>query len=117
MVFFIGLCLVCCFMEFNSFLYDDVVRALESKGVYEDCMRYVCGALERVSPCDNRWYFNGSGFVCVDVVREDYDVYLDFLFELVGCSYCYLMNGDGFTLMVSLGSLCKGLENLRDGVG
>ena len=115
--FFIGLCWCVMFMEFNSFLYGDVVRALESKGVYEDCMRYVCGALERLSPCDNRWYFNSTGFVCVDVVRDDYDVYLDFLFELVGCSHCYLMNGDGFTLMVSLGSLCKGLENLRDGDG
>ncbi len=100
-------------LDFNVFLFDDVVRALEVKGRFDECMRYVCGGLERVSPCDNRWYFNGSGFLCVDVGVDDYELYLDFLGELVGCSFCYVSCGEGFTLMVSLGSLRDGLVKLR----
>ena len=103
-------------MEFSSVLYNDVVRALELKSVYEDCMNFVCNGLESLSPCGNRWYFNSTGFVCVDVSKDDCDLYLDFLYDLVGCSCCYVVNGGGFTVMVSLGSLCKGLESLSDGV-
>lgn len=89
----------------SSELCDLIVRVLESKRVFDECMGAVCDLLCDLSPCDNKWYFNGTGFVMVDVTREDYDLYLDFVEGLVGCSHCYLMNDGGFTLMFSLSTL------------
>ena len=97
-------------MEFNSYLYKDVCDALDKKEVYEEHMKYVCGYLERMSPSNNRWYFNNTGFLQVDVTREEYDDYLEFVESLVGCSHCYLLGKNGFTLMFSLSTLKEKME-------
>ena len=97
-------------VEFNSFLYKDVCDALDKKKVYEEHMKYVCSYLERISPKNNRWYYNSTGFLQVDVKREDYDEYLEFVIDLFVCSHCYVMNEGGMTLMFSLSTLKNRLE-------
>ena len=101
-------------MLFDDFLYGDVCGALEAKSDYELFLKSVCSGLERLAPGSYAWYFNRTGFVCVDVPRVDLDCYLDFVFDLVGCSHCYLMNGDGLTLMFSLSVLRDCLEECLD---
>lgn len=103
-------------MEFNSYLYKDVVDALEKKKVYEKHMEYVCRYLERISPSNNKWYFNSNGFLQVDVSPKDYNKYCDFVYELVGCSHSYLLSEKGFILMFALSTLKERLEEKLEGM-
>lgn len=78
--------------------------ASHHKEVLDECTGKICEVLTDTAPSDNEWYFR-DGFFRVDVVKEDYDDYITFIEDLVGCSYCHLMNNDGLTFMVSLSTL------------
>ena len=64
----------------------------------------LCNILTSEAPSDNEWYYR-NGFLCVDVLKKDYDNYIAFIEDVVGCSYCHVMNTNGLTFMVSLSTL------------
>lgn len=101
-------------MEFNSYFYEDIKKALNKKKEYDEQMKYVCNHMMNISPHQNRWYYNSTGFLQVDVQRQDYDDYIDFMDNIVGCSYCHVLNNEGITLMVNLNTLLKELEKTRE---
>ena len=74
----------------------------------KDTIFETCRWLTKNSPSSNIWYYK-DGFFRVKVEREDYDSYMDFIENLIGCSYCYLMNATGITLMMSLSTLYRKL--------
>lgn len=100
-------------MEFNSYFYNDLKKAIKKKQEYDEQMKYICNHMMNIAPYNNRWYYNNTGFLQVDVHREDYDEYLDFMENIVGCSYCHALNENGITLMVSLNTLLKELEKQK----
>lgn len=86
-------------------LYDGINEALKYKREYDKQMKKLCEYLIEVAPKDNIWYYNSTGFLQVDVKKEEYDEYIGFMEDLVGCSYCYLMNPTGLTLMMNINTL------------
>ena len=97
-------------VEFNTYFYDDVNKALEKQKEYQEQMKYICHHMMTISPRNNKWYYNNTGFLQVDVEKKDYDVYIEFMEKIVGCSYCHLMTSTGITLMVNLTTLKKELD-------
>lgn len=81
---------------------------LEKANGYESLTREytnkLCEILTDEAPSDNEWYYRNR-FFCVDVVKKDYDNYMSFIEDVVGCSYCHIMNSNGLTFMVSLTTL------------
>ena len=86
-------------------LYTGINEALKYKKGYDKQMKQLCEYLSDISPKDNIWYYNSTGFLQVDVKKNEYDEYMDFMENLVGCSYCYIMNPTGLTLMMNINTL------------
>lgn len=81
-----------------------VESAVECNRMTKEYTNKICKILTEESPSDNIWYFR-DGFFRVDVIKEDYDKYMEFIEDLIGCSYCHLMNNTGLTFLVSLSTL------------
>ena len=85
-----------------------VESAVEYNGLTKEYTSKICKILTEESPSNNIWYFR-DGFFRVDVIKEDYDKYMEFIEGLIGCSYCHLMNNTGLTFLVSLSTLYEKL--------
>ena len=96
----------------NEKLYNQLCTALKHKKNYDEEMKKICDYLIVLSPKDNIWYYNSTGFLQVDVKKEEYDEYIAFMDDLVGCSYCYLMNPTGLTLMMNINTLKDKIESI-----
>ena len=101
-------------MVLNTYFERDVREALAKKMACEEHMRYVCGHLKRYSPNSHNWYYNGNGFVYVDIDYDEFDDYARFIEGMVDCRYTYVRNLGGVTLMLSLSTLLDCLEKKKD---
>lgn len=89
----------------DKVLFKDYVEcAVQCKELTDEYITKICGLLTIDSPRDNEWYYH-NGFFRVDVVKADYEAYMDFIENLTGCSYCHTLNDTGLTFMVSLTTL------------
>ena len=86
----------------------NVVDAVVYKEQMEESVNNVIGFLNENSPSDNQWYFQCGSFR-VDVEKKDYDKYMCFINNLVGCSYCHIVNSTGLTFLFSLSTLYEKL--------
>ena len=94
----------------DLYFREIVVSAYDKKLVYEKKLIVLCDYLRKYSPRDYKWYFNGNGFLQVDVPLEFLDDYLEFVEELVDCKYTTVNNLSGVTVLLSLSVLndiCK----------
>ena len=80
--------------------FEVIIEKAYQSNADEDINR-VCEYLTKDAPLDIEWYFK-DGFFRVDVVREEYDSYIEYIENITDCRYCYLMNPTGITLMMSL---------------
>ncbi len=86
----------------NKDLFEEYVHlACHYNDMSDKYINKICEILLEESPSNNIWYFR-DGFFRVDVVKEDYEKYMNFIEEIIGCSYCYSFNDTGLTFMVSL---------------
>lgn len=84
---------------------NNVEDAVEVKKDYEEHLSVLCEYLKEASPYPNDWYYNGNGFLQVDVKQDEYDMYLSFIEELVGCSYTHLQTPNGLTLILHINTV------------
>lgn len=95
----------------NNNFGEYVKSAMHYKELTKGYTNKICKILTDESPCGNIWYYR-NGFFCVDVLKDDYDDYISFIEDLIGCSYCHVMNSNGLTFMVSLATLCESIQKM-----
>lgn len=88
----------------NSKFKEYLECAVQYNELSKQYVNKICEILTTESPSNNQWYFR-QGFFCVDVVKKDYNSYMKFIEDTVGCSYCHVMNTNGLTFMMSLTTL------------
>ena len=88
----------------NTKINEYVKCATHYKDLTNEYTNKICKILTDEAPSDNIWYYR-DGFFRVDVFQKDYDDYMSFIENIIGCSYCHLMNPNGLTFLVSLSTL------------
>lgn len=95
----------------NTQFKNNVSNALSLKKELNKTLKIIYDYLNSISPGDYHWYGNSLGFVKVDVLYEDVDVYIEFIESIVGCKYSQIINENGITFVINLSTLNECLSS------